>query len=82
MTSPRPSGKPDRSCAPRSCTSSARREISCAWPPKALLIELYRAGKLRLDPLITECALDDVNEAFRRMEAGESARSVIVYPGA
>lgn len=47
-----------------------------------LLVDLYRAGKLRLDPLITECTLDDVNEAFRRMEAGESARSVIVYPGA
>src|SRR5206468_11571299 len=44
-----------------------------------LLIDLYRSGSLRLDPLITPCALDDVNEAFRRMEAGETARSVIVY---
>jgi S-(hydroxymethyl)glutathione dehydrogenase/alcohol dehydrogenase len=44
-----------------------------------LLVELYRSGSLRLDPLITPCALDDVNEAFRRMEAGETARSVIVY---
>ena len=44
-----------------------------------LLIELYRDGRLRLDPLITTCALDDVNDAFRRMEAGETARSVIVY---
>ena len=43
------------------------------------LVELYRSGRLRLDPLITECALDDVNDAFRRMEAGETARSVIVY---
>jgi S-(hydroxymethyl)glutathione dehydrogenase/alcohol dehydrogenase len=45
-----------------------------------LLVELYTSGRLRLDPLITECSLDDVNEAFRRMEAGETARSVIVYP--
>jgi S-(hydroxymethyl)glutathione dehydrogenase / alcohol dehydrogenase len=44
-----------------------------------LLVELYRNGTLRLDPLITECSLDEVNEAFRRMEAGEAARSVIVY---
>ncbi|HEY2937509.1 MAG TPA: Zn-dependent alcohol dehydrogenase [Gaiellaceae bacterium] len=44
-----------------------------------LLVELYRSGRLRLDPLITRCALDDVNDAFRRMDAGETARSVIVY---
>ncbi len=44
-----------------------------------LLVELYRDGRLRLDPLIAECALEDVNDAFRRMEAGETARSVIVY---
>jgi S-(hydroxymethyl)glutathione dehydrogenase / alcohol dehydrogenase len=45
-----------------------------------LLVELYRDGRLRLDPLIATCSLDEVNEAFRRMEAGEGARSVIVYP--
>jgi Zn-dependent alcohol dehydrogenase len=44
-----------------------------------MLIELYRSGRLRLEPLITECGLDDVNDAFARMEAGETARSVIVY---
>ncbi|MDQ3858611.1 MAG: Zn-dependent alcohol dehydrogenase [Actinomycetota bacterium] len=44
-----------------------------------LLVELYRDGRLRLDPLIVECGLEDVNDAFRRMEAGETARSVIVY---
>ena len=45
-----------------------------------LLVELYRDGRLRLDPLIATCTLDEVNDAFRRMEAGETARSVIVYP--
>jgi Zn-dependent alcohol dehydrogenase len=44
-----------------------------------LLVELYRQGRLSLEPLITTCTLDDVNDAFRRMEAGETARSVIVY---
>lgn len=44
-----------------------------------MLIELYRGGRLRLEPLITTCGLDDVNDAFARMRAGETARSVIVY---
>ena len=46
-----------------------------------LLVELYRSGSLRLDPLITPCTLDEVNDAFRRMQGGETARSVIVYDG-
>jgi Zn-dependent alcohol dehydrogenase len=44
-----------------------------------LLVDLYREGRLRLDSMITTCGLDEVNEAFRRMEAGDTARSVIVY---
>jgi Zn-dependent alcohol dehydrogenase len=44
-----------------------------------LLVDLYRDGRLRLEPLITPCGLDDVNDAFARMRAGETARSVIVY---
>jgi S-(hydroxymethyl)glutathione dehydrogenase/alcohol dehydrogenase len=44
-----------------------------------LLVDLYREGRLRLDSLITPCGLEDVNRAFARMEAGETARSVIVY---
>jgi S-(hydroxymethyl)glutathione dehydrogenase/alcohol dehydrogenase len=44
-----------------------------------ILVDLYRAGQLRLEPLISRCGLEDVNDAFRRMEAGETARSVIVY---
>jgi len=44
-----------------------------------LLFELYRAGALRLDSLISTCALEDVNDAFAAMEAGEAARSVIVF---
>jgi S-(hydroxymethyl)glutathione dehydrogenase/alcohol dehydrogenase len=44
-----------------------------------LLVDLYRSGKLRLDPMIRTCALDEVNDAFRAMEAGEVARSVIIH---
>jgi S-(hydroxymethyl)glutathione dehydrogenase/alcohol dehydrogenase len=44
-----------------------------------MLVELFQDGRLRLDPLITTCALEDVNDAFARMESGEAARSVIVY---
>ena len=44
-----------------------------------LLVDLYRKGKLRLDSMINTCTLDEVNDAFRAMEAGEVARSVIVH---
>ena len=42
------------------------------------LIDLYVAGRLKLDELITRTIrLDEVNEAFAAMERGEVARSVI-----
>jgi len=44
-----------------------------------MLVSLYRAGRLRLDPLIERCGLDDVNAAFDRIRRGEAVRSVIVY---
>jgi NDMA-dependent alcohol dehydrogenase len=44
------------------------------------LIGLYKEGKLKLDELISRrIELDDVNDAFRAMEAGEVARTVINY---
>jgi S-(hydroxymethyl)glutathione dehydrogenase/alcohol dehydrogenase len=44
------------------------------------LLELYKKGDLKLDELISrEIALEDVNDAFAAMTAGEVARSVIVY---
>jgi S-(hydroxymethyl)glutathione dehydrogenase/alcohol dehydrogenase len=43
-------------------------------------IELYRQGRLRLDEMITKRApLEDINDRFRAMKAGEVARSVIVF---
>lgn len=45
-----------------------------------LLIDLYMAGKLRLDELITqEYRLEDINAAYDRMLTGEVARGVIVF---
>jgi Zn-dependent alcohol dehydrogenase len=44
-----------------------------------MLVSLYRSGRLRLDPLIETCALDDINVAFDRIRRGEAVRSVIVY---
>lgn len=42
------------------------------------LVDLYMAGRLKLDELITRrFALDEINEAFRAMEAGEVARGVL-----
>jgi S-(hydroxymethyl)glutathione dehydrogenase/alcohol dehydrogenase len=44
------------------------------------LIELYMQKRLKIDELISRrIRLDDVNAAFEAMEAGEVARSVIVY---
>lgn len=44
------------------------------------LLELYQQGRLKLDELISRrISLDQVNDAFAAMEAGEVARSVIVY---
>ena len=45
-----------------------------------LLLELYAAGKLKLDELISrQFKLDEINEAFEAMLAGEVARGVIVF---
>jgi S-(hydroxymethyl)glutathione dehydrogenase/alcohol dehydrogenase len=42
------------------------------------LLDLYKTGELKLDELISqEIGLDDLNDAFAAMEAGEVARSVI-----
>jgi S-(hydroxymethyl)glutathione dehydrogenase/alcohol dehydrogenase len=43
-------------------------------------IDYYRQGKLMLDEMITRRGrLDDVNEAFRAMKAGEVARTVLMF---
>ena len=43
-------------------------------------LEFYRQGRLMLDEMVTRRGrLDDINEAFRAMKAGEVARSVLMF---
>ena len=44
------------------------------------LIELYRAGKLKLDELLTRTyPFKEINEAYSALERGEVARSVVTF---
>ena len=44
----------------------------------ARFVDLYLAGRLKLDQLVTrEYRLDEINEAFRAMNGGELARGII-----
>jgi len=44
------------------------------------LLEYYKSGELKLDELISRrISVDEVNDAFTAMEAGEVARTVISY---
>jgi Zn-dependent alcohol dehydrogenase len=46
----------------------------------ARLIDLYMAGKLKLDELVSRrYPLEGINDAFDAMRAGEVARSVITF---
>lgn len=43
-------------------------------------IDFYRQGRLKLDEMITRRGkLEDINEAFRAMKAGEVARTVLMF---
>jgi S-(hydroxymethyl)glutathione dehydrogenase/alcohol dehydrogenase len=43
-------------------------------------LEFYRQGRLNLDDMVSRRGrLEDVNEAFRAMEAGEVARTVLMF---
>jgi S-(hydroxymethyl)mycothiol dehydrogenase len=45
-----------------------------------MLIDLYLRGKLDLDGFVSETiAIDQVEEAFEKMERGEVLRSVVVF---
>jgi S-(hydroxymethyl)glutathione dehydrogenase / alcohol dehydrogenase len=45
-----------------------------------MLIELYRAGRLRLDELLTRSyPFKEINEAYDALERGEVARSVVTF---
>jgi len=43
-------------------------------------LEFYRQGRLLLDEMVTRRGhLDDINDAFRAMKAGEVARTVLTF---
>jgi S-(hydroxymethyl)glutathione dehydrogenase/alcohol dehydrogenase len=43
-------------------------------------VDFYLQGRLRLDEMITRrIGLEDIDDAFRSMKAGEVSRSVIVF---
>jgi len=45
-----------------------------------MYLDLYRQGRLDLDQMVTKTGrLDDINEAFRAMKAGEVARTVLMF---
>jgi len=44
------------------------------------IIDLYRQGRINLDDMVSRHGkLEDVNEAFRAMKAGEVARTVLMF---
>jgi S-(hydroxymethyl)glutathione dehydrogenase/alcohol dehydrogenase len=44
------------------------------------LLELYLAGRLKLDELVTNhIALEDINEGYRTISEGSTARSIVVF---
>jgi NDMA-dependent alcohol dehydrogenase len=54
-------------------SSTVRRDV-----PR--LVDLYKSGSLKLDELVSRTiGLGDINDAFKAMEAGEVARSVVDY---
>jgi S-(hydroxymethyl)glutathione dehydrogenase / alcohol dehydrogenase len=45
-----------------------------------MLMDLYRAGKLKLDELLTRTyPFEQINEAYEALERGEVARSVVLF---
>jgi S-(hydroxymethyl)glutathione dehydrogenase / alcohol dehydrogenase len=45
------------------------------------LVDLYRQGRLNLDDMVSRHGrLEDLNEAFRAMKAGEVVRTILMFP--
>ena len=74
---------------PRTLVGSERRLVGSSYGSASVfddfirMVKLYQAGKLKIDELITRrYGIDEANEAFRDLAAGENARGLIVfYPG-
>ena len=44
-----------------------------------VLVDLYRAGRIRLGAMTEPIALSDLNHAFDRLRTGRAGRSVVVF---
>ena len=55
--------------------------LGSCWAPRDIprLVELWRAGRLDLDSMVTaRRPLDEVNEAIEDLEAGRGLRTVLM----
>jgi Zn-dependent alcohol dehydrogenase len=44
------------------------------------MLDLYRAGKLKLDELVTNTySLEEINQGYADLEAGRNIRGVIIH---
>lgn len=71
---------------PRTLVGAERRLVGSSYGSASVfddflrMVNLYQSGKLRIDELITHrYGVDEVNEAFRALAAGENARGIIVF---
>ena len=71
---------------PRTLVGVERRLVGCSYGSASVfddfprMVDLYMAGKLKIDELISKrYAMDEANEAFRALAAGELARGIIVF---
>jgi S-(hydroxymethyl)glutathione dehydrogenase / alcohol dehydrogenase len=71
---------------PRTLVNPERRLIGASYGSARIfddfprMVDLYLAGILRIDELITHrYGMDEANEAFRALAGGENARGVIVF---
>ena len=73
---------PDASSSSAAAARSSRPGTATACPSRdfPMLIDLYLQGRLDLDRFVSarRSRLDDVEEAFHKMERGEVLRSVVV----
>jgi Zn-dependent alcohol dehydrogenase len=44
-----------------------------------VLVDLYRAGRIRLGTMLEPIALRDINRAFDQLRAGRAGRAVVVF---
>jgi S-(hydroxymethyl)glutathione dehydrogenase/alcohol dehydrogenase len=71
---------------PRTLVGSERRLIGASYGSARVfddfprMVDLYLAGQLRIDELITRrYGIDEANEAFQALAAGQNARGLIVF---